>query len=70
MTLSERYLSLLVKLDMPTTKETAMKRQKRKTPYIPRVVIKMNTGTRTILSKKDKDKTRRALNKKTKEMWC
>lgn len=55
---------------MSTTKETAMKRQKRKTPYMPRVVIKMNTGTRTILSKKDKDKTRRALNKKTKEMWC
>ena len=43
--------------------------KKKKTPYIPRIVIKMNTGTRTILSKKDKAKTRRELNKRTKEEW-
>jgi len=54
---------------MSTTKETAMKRQKRKTPYMPRVVIKMNTGTRTILSKKDKANSRHELNKKTREQW-
>lgn len=29
----------------------------------PRVTINFNTGTRVILSKKDKAKTRRALNK-------
>lgn len=37
-------------------------------PYIPRVVIKMNIGTRIILSKKDKASSRRALNKMTKEL--
>ena len=41
----------------------------KKTPYIPRIVIKMNTGTRTILSKKDKAKTRRELNRRAKEEW-
>ena len=40
-----------------------------KTPYMPRVIVKMNTGTRTILSKKDKAKTRRSLNKETKDLW-
>lgn len=40
-----------------------------KKPYMPRVVCKMNTGTRTMKSKKDKASTRQALNKKTKEMW-
>lgn len=38
-------------------------------PYIPRIVIKMNTGTRTILSKKDKANTRRELNRKTRDEW-
>ncbi len=33
-----------------------------KTPYIPRILIKMNTGTRVILSKRDKAMSRRALN--------
>ena len=37
--------------------------------YIPRVLVKMNTGTRVILSKKDKMSTRRALNKMVKEIW-
>ena len=45
------------------------KSKAKKTPYIPRIVIKMNTGTRTILSKKDKAKTRQELNKRTKEEW-
>lgn len=38
------------------------KKNSKKTPYIPRIVIKMNTGTRTIASKKDKANTRRNLN--------
>ena len=41
---------------------------KRKKPYMPRVVMKMNTGTKVLKSKKDKANTRQALNKKTKEM--
>lgn len=40
---------------------------KSKKPYMPRVVVKMNTGTRTMKSKKDKANTRQALNKKTRE---
>lgn len=44
-------------------------KSKKKTPYIPRVVIKMNTGTRTIASKKDKARTRRELNRKTRDLW-
>lgn len=45
-----------------------MKKKVSKKPYMPRIVVKMNTGTRTIKSKKDKANTRQALNKKTKEM--
>lgn len=45
------------------------KKIKRNFQYVPRIVIKMNTGTRTILSKKDKAKTRRELNRKAKEQW-
>lgn len=45
------------------------KKNSKKTPYIPRIVIKMNTGTRTIFSKKDKANTRRELNKRTKDEW-
>ena len=41
---------------------------KSKKPYMPRVVVKMNTGTRTMKSKKDKAMTRQALNKKTKDI--
>lgn len=44
-----------------------MKKIKPKTPYMPRVVVKMDTSTKTISSKKDKASTRRALNKKTRE---
>lgn len=44
-----------------------MKNKKSKKPYMPRVVVKMNTGTRTMRSKKDKARTRQALNKKAKE---
>ena len=43
--------------------------KKNKLPYIPRIVIKMNTGTRTILSKKDKANSRRELNRKTRNEW-
>ena len=45
-----------------------MKRKNVKKPYMPRVVVKMNTGTRVLKSKKDKTSTRQALNKKTREM--
>lgn len=41
----------------------------KKTPYMPRVVINMNTGTRVIKTKKDKANSRQALNKKTKEAF-
>ena len=34
---------------------------------MPRVVVKMNTGTRTMKSKKDKANTRQNLNKRTRE---
>ena len=46
-----------------------MKSKKRKTPYMPRVIVKMNTGTRTILSKKDKALQRKELNKRTRDLW-
>ena len=45
-----------------------MKSNKPKKPYMPRVIVKMNTGTRVLRSKKDKASTRQALNKKTKEI--
>lgn len=44
-------------------------KKKPKKPYMPRVVVKMNTGTRVMKSKKNKANTRRALNKQTKEMY-
>ena len=46
-----------------------MKSKKSNKPYMPRVVVKMNIGTRTIKSKKDKVNSRQALNKKTKESY-
>ena len=45
-----------------------MKSKKLNKPYMPRIVVKMNTGTRVLRSKKDKASTRQALNKKTKEI--
>lgn len=45
-----------------------MKRKSKK-PYMPRVLVKMNIGTRTMKSKKDKANTRQALNKQIKEMY-
>ena len=42
---------------------------KSKKPYMPRVVVKMNTGTRVLKSKKDKASTRRALNKKMRDIF-
>lgn len=45
-----------------------MKTKKTNKPYMPRVIVKMNTGTRIMKSRKDKANTRQALNKKTKEM--
>lgn len=45
------------------------KDRKKKKPYIPRIVIKMNTGTRTMLSKKDKAQSRKELNKRTRDAW-
>ena len=46
-----------------------MKRENTQKPYIPRVVVKMNTGTRTILSRRDKASTRRALNAALRSEW-
>ena len=46
-----------------------MKKKKTKKPYMPRIVVKMNTGTRVMKSKKDKANSRQALNKKTKESY-
>lgn len=40
-----------------------------KKPYMPRVQVKMNTGTRIMKSKKDKFNTRQHLNKKAKEEY-
>lgn len=39
-----------------------MKKKVSKKPYMPRVVVQMNTGTRTIKTRKDKANTRQALN--------
>lgn len=44
-------------------------KNKKKTHYVPRIVIKMNTGTRIIISKKDKSNTRRELNRRAKDEW-
>ena len=44
-----------------------MKHNKAKKQYMPRVLVKMNTGTRVIKSKKDKAMSRRTLNKMTKD---
>lgn len=44
-----------------------MKKMPKKKPYMPRVVVKMNIGTRTMKSKKDKANTRQSLNKRTKD---
>lgn len=49
--------------------EMKKKDRKKKKPYIPRIVIKMNTGTRTMLSKKDKAQSRKELNKRTRDAW-
>lgn len=35
----------------------------KKIPYIPRILVKMNTGTKVILSKKDKAQKRSVLNR-------
>ena len=43
--------------------------KQKKTSYHPRVVVRMNTGTRVMKSKKDKENSRKALNKKTNEEW-
>lgn len=44
-------------------------KNKIKKPYMPRVVINMNTGTRVIKTKKDKANSRQVLNKKTREAF-
>ena len=41
--------------------------KKLKKLYMPCVVVKMNTGTRVLKSKKDKVSTHQALNKKMKD---
>ena len=42
-------------------------KKKIKKPYMPRVLVTMNTSTRTMKSKKDKANTRQALNNKLKK---
>lgn len=42
---------------------------KPKTPYIPRVMVTMNTGSRVIWSKKDKANRRANLNKQVRESY-
>ena len=44
-------------------------KKKSKKPYMPRILVKMNTGSRIIKSKKDKANSRQALNKKAKESY-
>lgn len=45
------------------------KRNTKKTPYMPRVQIKMNTGTRVISTKKDKLNSRQRLNRALRDMY-
>jgi len=42
---------------------------RKKLPYMPRVLIRRDLSTRTILSKRDKASSRRALNKSVNAMW-
>lgn len=52
------------------SKAKKMKNSKKaKLPYMPRVVVTMNTGTRVMKSKKDKENSRQMLNKKTREAY-
>ena len=44
-------------------------KKKSKKSYMPRIIVKMNTGTRIMKSKKDKANTRQRLNKNTKESY-
>lgn len=44
-------------------------RKKTKAPYMPRILVKMNIGTRIMRSKKDKACSRQNLNLKTRELW-
>ena len=44
-----------------------MKSKKPRKPYHPRVIVRMNTGTRSMKSKKDKANTRQRLNRKAQE---
>lgn len=46
-----------------------MNRKNTKKPYMPRVIVKMNTGTRVMKSKKDKAKSRQALNLELKKRF-
>ena len=44
-----------------------MRHFKAKKQYMPRVIVKMNTGTRVMMSKRDKAMSRSALNKMAKD---
>ena len=41
----------------------------KKHSYMPRVLVRMNTGTRVMRSKKDKATSRQTLNKEVREMY-
>lgn len=45
------------------------KNNKKKTPYMPRVQIKMNTGTRVMSSKKDKQNSRQRLKRALRDLY-
>lgn len=45
-----------------------MNKKNTKKPYMPRVIVKMNTGTRVMKSRKDKAKSRQALKQAIKEL--
>lgn len=44
-------------------------KSKKKAPYIPRIIVKMNTGTRVMKTKKDKAMKRQKLNKDVNKLW-
>ena len=44
-------------------------KSKKKAPYIPRIIVKMNTGTRVMKTKKDKAMKRQKLNKDINKLW-
>ena len=61
------WLTNLQNFDIMVLVNQLKEQHENQKPYMPRVVVKMNTGTRVLKSKKDKASTRQALNKKMKD---